>query len=513
MSNVDNACEENGLQRGIHPWMANLIALGGIIGSCYFIGSGYLIAELGVSAAFAYIIGGIIVYVVMQSFAELLVNIPRQGSFVSYAAEFVHPLWAVANGWSYWFNWVAYVPSEAVAGGIIMIQLFGKIPFLTFGGKDFTGFFWAVLFLILITVVNLSNVENFGMIESVLALLKLGAIGIFVIVAICIIVGALGHGVGTSILFPDGHASYRAIFPSGWFPLLSYLAIILVNFQGSEIIGLAAAETRDPEVTVPKACKQVTWRIICVFVIPITCLVLILSRTDSGLNGSMFAAALDKYALAYHLPWLGWIARAFAVVVLSAAFSCANSGMFGTVRSLYALAVEGLAPKVFAKINKHGVPQNATLFTLFCCWCVLAINIFFGATDFYATLLSVSGFTGAICWITICLSQVSFRRRVIKHGYTKKDLKAAAPLSPWSPIILGVLLEAFGLLMMVFSGNKVLIYAFIASLVIIILPMVVFSIANKMGKVVLTAKLVPGEKSFDELFPDKNAVGKKATVA
>lgn len=505
----DQTCNENELQRGIHPWMANLIALGGIIGSCYFIGSGWLIQALGVSAAFAFIMGGVIIYVVMQCFAELLVNIPRRGSFVSYSREFIHPIWAVGTGWSYWFNWVAYIPSEAVAGGIIMTTLFKHVAVI----GAVPGFAWAVIFLILITFINLSHVESFGMIESVLALLKIGAVAVFSIVALGLIFGVFGgHAVGTSILFPSGHASLSQLFPAGWFPLFSYLALILVNFQGSEIIGLAAAETRNPETTVPKACRQVTWRIIGVYVIPITLLVLILSRNDSGLNGSMFAEALGKYSLLLHIPWLGWIAACFALVVLSAAFSCANSGMFGTVRSLYALGVEGLAPKAFTKLNKNGVPHNATVFTLCCCWVVLAINVFFGQTDFYAVLISISGFTGTICWISICLSQVMFRRRIIQRGYTKKDLKAPAPLSPFVPLVIGVGLESVGLILMLFSGDNVLILACIASIIVLIVPMVVFAIAAKMGKVKVELLLHSEEREFDVLWPDKRLKNNESVV-
>ena len=500
MSQSSLAQEDRTLQRGIHPWMANLIALGGIVGSCYFIGSGYLIAELGVSAAFAFGIGGVIIYVVMQSFGELLVNIPREGNFVSYSAEFIHPLWAVGNGWSYWFNWVAYVPSEAVAGGIIMTTLFKGVP----GIGNISGFIWAVIFLIIITIINLSHVESFGKIESILALIKIGAVAVFSIIAICLIFGLFGgEPVGTSILFPDGKASISDIFPAGWFPLLSYLAIILVNFQGSEIIGLAASETQDPVTTVPKACKQVVWRIICIYVIPIICLVLILARNDSGLDGSMFAAALNNYSVALNLPWLGWVSAAFALVVLTAAFSCANSGMFGTVRAMYALSIEGLAPKSFSKLNKNGVPQNATILTLMCCWVVLMINLFFGDSAFYTILISISGVTGTVCWISICASQLSFRHKIMKRGYTKADLKAPAPLSPFLPAVLGVFLEALGICLMSFSGDINLTIAFFAAMVCIFVPVIVYAIAMKMGKVTPSRKLKPGEKSLDELFPDK----------
>lgn len=92
------------LSRGIRPWMASLIAIGGIIGSSYFLGSGYLISEMGPSVILLYFIGGLVIWTVMQSFAELLVNIPRHGNFISYSAEFISPTWAVGTGWSYWFN-------------------------------------------------------------------------------------------------------------------------------------------------------------------------------------------------------------------------------------------------------------------------------------------------------------------------------------------------------------------------------------------------------------------------
>ncbi len=507
---------ENDLRKGIHPWMANLIALGGIIGSAYFIGSGWLVKELGVSAAFAFMIGGLVIYVVMRSFAELLVNIPRRGSFVSYSREFIHPIWAVATGWSYWFNWVAYVPSEAVAGSIIMVSLFGEIPML----GAMTGPVWAFVFLTLITIINLTHVERFGFIESMLAILKITAVIVFSAVACLIVFGLLGgEPVGTTILFPSGSSNWGELFPSGFYPLLGYLAIILVNFQGSEIIGLAASETQNPEETVPRACRQVTWRIIGIFVIPITFLVLILARTDSGLDDSMFAAALDTYAKSLGLPWLHWIAAAFAVVVLTAAFSCANAGMFGTVRSMYALSVEGMAPKFFARLNKNGVPQNATIFTLLCCWVTLIINIKYGESDAYAILLSVSGFTGAICWISICLSQVMFRRKVMSRGYAVSDIKSATPLSPWLPLAVGVGLQGLGLMLMLGdprtllsggfagymgSGDPVLQKAFFASIVALVLPMVVFWIAQMMGKVKLTSTLHGKEKAFDELFPDRS---------
>jgi AAT family amino acid transporter len=505
------------LQRGIHPWMANLIAIGGIIGSSYFLGSGIIVADLGVSAAFAFIMGGIIVYAVMQSFAELLVNIPRRGSFISYSTEFISPVWAVGTGWTYWFNWVAYIPSEALAAGLIMTTLFHGVPVIGTVSVPV----WAFIFIIIISFINLSHVESFGYIESILSILKVAAILIFAVVAYCLVFGVIGDGIGTSILFPSGHANLKELFPAGGYPLLGMLALILVNYQGSEIVGLAASETQNPEVTVPKACRQVANRILIVFVIPIIGLVLIMPRNDSGLDGSVFAAALNKYADLYHLPWLGLVAALFAVIILSAAFSCANSGMFGAVRGMYSLAVEGMAPKFLGKLNKKGVPKNATILTLACCWVTLIGNVFFGATTFYTVLLSIAGFTGTVCWISICIAQINFRRKIVKRGYSVKDLKAPAPLTPVFPLAIGAILPTVGLLLMLgdirvlFATGSISKYlasadssmqmAFIASVICMAVPMVIYKIASMTGKAKLRTALHADEVSFDVLFPDKAA--------
>ncbi len=166
------------------------------------------------------------------------------------------------------------------------------------------------------------------------------------------------------------------------------------------------------------------------------------------------------------------------------------------------------------------MPRHATIFTLLCCWVTLAINIKYGESNAYAILLSISGFTGAICWISICLSQVMFRRRVAQRGYKAGDLKAPTPLSPWMPLLIGVGLQSLGLLLMLGdprslfgaeggiksylgSGDPVLQSAFIASIFALVLPMLVFWLANRLGKVKLITKLHGDERTFDDLFPAK----------
>jgi len=478
---------EFGLKRGIRPWMANLIAIGGIIGSCYFLGTGYLISEMGPSVILLYAIGGLIIYTVMQSFAELLVNVPRQGNFISYSAEFISPTWAVGTGWSYWFNWCAYIPSEAVAGGIIMHVFVPTVPVVL----------WAIAFLLMITILNLIHVGGFGLVESSLAIVKIAHNVIFCAVAALIVLGLIGSAgfIGTSVIFPPGGNLYDDIFPAGAFILVANMALILVNFQGSEIVGLAAAETQNPKQTVPKACRQVVHRIIRVDILPIFFLILIIPFAEAGLTDSVFSTALAKYGFQEAAAILSFI-------VLTAAFSCANSGFYGAVRALYGLSIEGMAPRFLARLNRNCVPMVGTLVTLACCWLVLSLWWFTnGEGQLYIWLLSVSAFTGAICWISICWAQVVFRRRIYERGYTDADIIAPAPLSPWMPVIVGVVLEVIALVVLAFNPD--LSGSLYLSVPVVCIPMVLYWVGRRTGRLRPFKYLNSDGKTFDELFPDK----------
>ena len=478
------APEERTLSRGIKSWHVSLIALGGIIGSCYFLGSGYTVAAVGPAAAFAYAIGGVIIYAVMMSFGELLVNLPRRGSFVSYASEFMGPSISCGIGWSYWANWVAYCPAEALACGILM-NIF--IPW--------TPFFWSLLFMALITLINIYQVTWFGHIESILALIKISAVVVFSLCAVGIIFGLIGgKPVGTTVLLNGGNSSvYDALFPFGAFVVLTTMTMILVNFQGSEIVGLAAAETENPEINIPRACKTVTWRIIGIYVVPLFLLVMILPYAEAGLQDSVFSTALAKYGL-------HWAAAMFTIVTMVAAFSCANSGVYGTVRCLYGLSTEGLAPKAFLRLNRFNAPQFATIFTIIPMWMVLALGYFVPNSNLYAYLLSMSGFTGTICWMGIIASQMIMRRKLKKRGYDVQSvLKAKTPFYPVMPAI-GFLLMTFALIFLGWQPDlRPVLWIAVPAVVI---PGVIYKILKTQGKV-RPVKLNADEVAFDDKYPAK----------
>lgn len=405
------------LRRGLKARHMQLIALGGIIGSCYFLGTGAVVAETGPAAALAYLLGGMIIYLVMVCLGELAVHIPISGSFIAYATDFISPAWACGMGWSYWLTWVFYVPSEMVAAGIIMHTFVPSVGTI----------WWAVLFGLLITIINLLYVGTFGETEFWLALIKIIAILGFCVLAVLIFFGVIGDQgfLGTRILTGDG-----GLFPNGVWIVFLTMVLILVNYQGSEIIGLAAGESKEPEKTIPVAIRNVTYRIIALYVIPVFLLVTIFPWKQAGVEESVFAAALSSYGL-------NWAGALFSFVVLTAALSCSNSGLYGCVRGLFGLAREGMAPRWLGKLNRNGVPQNAVLFTIAWCWLCIIPAVYSYNEDpglignVYVNLLGLSGFAGAIAWISICWSQLNFRRRLEKMGYDISRLKFKVKFFPY----------------------------------------------------------------------------------
>lgn len=291
------------------------------------------------------------------------------------------------------------------------------------------------------------------------------------------------------------------LFPAGGLIIVTYMIWTLVNFQGSEIVGLSASETQNPEKNVPAACKKVAVRIIMIYIIPVFLLTLIVPYAKAGLDESIFAYTLGAYGLE-------WAAGLFTFVTLIAAFSCANSGFYGTVRALYGLSVEGMAPKFLSRLNKFSVPQNATIFTIIPIWIVFLLGFAVeqlgmlgsGGSTLYATLLGLSGFTGTLCWVGICWSQVVFRRKLKKRGYDPQEcLTVKAQLYP-ALSYFAIILQIAAMILLIIEDQVV----FFVSVFFIVLPVVIYVIQKKRGKIRTTVTLGDDEVLFDEKFPDLN---------
>ena len=438
---------ESKMNRGLKNRHLQLISLGGVIGSGYFLGTGYVLEKAGPAAILAYLLGGVIVLCVMFCLAELAVEKPVSGSFVTYAREHISPTWACGVGWAYWTTWVAYVPSEMIAAGIIMNNFIPEVSQL----------WWAVFFGLLVTILNLFHVDKFGESEFWLSLIKIVALAAFSIVAGLICLGLIGDQgyIGTKVLLGSG-----GFAPNGYWSIVLTMVIILVNFQGTEIIGLAAGECEKPEKSIPIAVRNVTWRIIALYIIPISLLISILPWDKAGLDESVFAAAVTQYGLS-------GFGAFFAFVILTAAISCSNSGLYGAARALHALARMEMAPSALGHINKNGMPSRSILVSICACWAVILLYSFDPNSALYTYLLAVSGFTGAIAWISICWSEYRSRKRKIAEG-TEGALRYKTPFFPYVTLF-GIWAQVFCLIVMVFEPE--LREALYAGIPMLIFPM------------------------------------------
>jgi len=463
--------KEGGLLRSLKDRHVQLVALGSIIGSGYFLATGAVIASTGPATFLSYIVGGIITYIVMVSLGELAVSNPVTGSFITYSSDYISPAWGCGVGWSYWLCWVVYIPSECTAAGIIMSAFIPSV----------NQYVWAVLLGVIITVINIINVKLFGEIEFWLALCKILAIVGFSILAVLIFFGII-HGsnpaqiIGTKYILDNG-----GLFPAGGFAVLSTMVILLCNYQGAEIVGLSAGEADNPAKTIPAAAIKVTLKIILLYVVPVFLLVLILPWGDAGLNNSVFATALDKYGL----HWAGGL---FSFVALTAALSCSNGGLYGASRSFYALAEEKMAPKYFLKLNKGNVPARATILTVISVWLVLLGSYFFSASTVFISLTSISGFAATICWISIIWSQVNFRKRAEKLDNV--NLLYKAPGYPILPQI-GIWLQVAALIFTLF--NPATRIAFYAGVPAFVLPLGIYWLYTHIGNNDVAAQNAPAE--------------------
>lgn len=481
---------DGGYRRGLKDRHVQLIALGGIIGSGYFLGTGEVVNLVGPSVFLAYILGGLIIYLTMLCMGELAVAIPISGSFITYTADFISPTIACGVGWSYWISWVAYIPAECIAGGIIMQHFTG-----------INGYIWAVCFGLLITYINIAKVGTFGEIEFWLALIKILALMGFVILATLIFFGII-HGpqpagiIGAKFIFDQG-----GLFPNGKMALLTAMVLLLVNYQGSEIIGLAAGESVNPARMIPRAIRNVTFRILFIYIIPVFCLVLIFPWQKAGLANSVFADALNFYGLR-------WAGAVTSFVTLTATLSCSNSGVYGIVRSLNALARNGMAPHKLSLLNHNAVPQNAGIVTLIAIWLLLAAGYFFGQSMLYIALLLVSGFTGAIAWISLCWAQINFRRRLYQAGYTTDDLSYRTPGSPYTGIV-AIILMVGCLIFLLLNKDPTYKIAFAMGFISFVGPVLIYKIGG-FSKRHHIAMEINKHLQFKDIFPDRKDKIEKA---
>ncbi|GAB9261812.1 amino acid permease [Ligilactobacillus animalis] len=413
--------EKNTMKRSLKTRHLSMIALGGSIGTGLFVASGSAISTAGPGGALVAYLGiGLMVYFLMTSLGEMATYLPVTGSFATYARRFVDPAFGFAMGWNYWFNWAITLAVDISTVALVLKFWFPHVPAWVF----------SLSALLLIFFINALSVKSFGEAEYWMALIKVVTVVVFLAVGLLTIFGILG-----------GHATYLENFTKGNAPfvggiptILSVFVVAGFSFQGTELIGITAGETKDPEKSLPKAIKQVFWRILLFYILSIFVIACIIPYTSPNLLGSEASdIAISPFTLVFKRAGLASAASVMNAVILTSVLSAANSGMYASTRMLFALGIDGDAPKMFSRVNSRGIPIFALLGTTLVGLFTFLASIF--GNQVYTFLVSASGLTGFIAWIGIAVSHYRFRRAFKAQGHDLSELKYKAKWFPFGPIL------------------------------------------------------------------------------
>lgn len=409
-----------GLKRTLSARHLVMISLGGSIGTGLFLASGAPVSQAGPGGAlFAYALVGLMVYFIMTALAELSAFEPVSGSFAVYGEKYVDRGFGLAMGVNYCYNWAIAVAVDLVAAQIIMQYWFADVP----------GWIWSALFLGVMFLINFFSARSFGEAEFWFASVKVSAVIAFIITGLMLAAGVMpGHeAVGLTNWNLNGEGS----FVGGFAAFMGVAMVVGYSFQGTELVGVAAGESKDPDRTIPKAIRTIFWRILLFYVLSIVVIGLLIPHNDPRLlENDLADIALSPFTLVFDNAGFPWAAALMNVVVLTTVLSAGNSGMYAATRLMHTLAVEGRMPKVFARVSSSGMPRNALYgVTILSALCFL--TTFLQTQSVYVWLLNTTGMGGFLCWLGIGLSHWRFRRGLEKQGY---DLSLLPYRSPFFPL-------------------------------------------------------------------------------
>lgn len=400
------------MKRNLTARQMQMIALGGTIGVGLFMGANTTIKWTGPSVLIAYGIAGLLLYLIMRALGEMLYVDPDTGSFAKFATEYMHPIFGYLTAWSNVFQFVVVGMSEMIAIG----------GYLEFWWPNLPGWVPGLVAITFLCAANLISVSMFGELEFWFALIKVVTIILMIVAGLGLIVFGIGnhmHPVGISNLWTHG------FFTGGFKGFIFALAIVLASYQGIELIGITAGEAENPQSTLVKAIQSTVARILIFYIGAIFVILSIYPWNELSQVGSPFVQTFAK---------IGITAAALIInfVVITAALSGANSGIYSASRMTFTLANNGQLPKRFLKLNRHGVPFYAVG--------AISLGILIGvilnailplvypkAGNVFVLVYSSSVLPGMVPWFVILISQIAFRKQ---HA----DKMAQHPFKmPWSP--------------------------------------------------------------------------------
>ncbi len=388
-ADADAATSDEGYKPTLTNRQVQMIAIGGAIGVGLFYGTGEKIAAAGPGLVLSFAVAGVVAFFVLRAMGELVLYRPTAGSFVEYAREFIGPWAGYASGWMYWLNWAATGVAEITAVGVYVQYWAPGIP----------QWLSALAALGVLLSVNLVTVRLFGELEFWFATLKVIAIISFLGVGLVLVLAVAGIGdTHASVANLTGHGGF---FPKGIPIAVMSLQSVVFAYAGTEMVGVAAGETKDVRSVIPRAVNGVIWRIAIFYCGSVLLLLMVLPWTYYSAHQSPFVTVFARLGV----PGAASMMNA---VILTAALSATNSGLYSTGRVLRALAARGEAPRIASRMNKHHVPYGGIMLTCAVYFLGVILNVFVPHRAFdIATALASLGVLAT--WVTILLCQARLR--------------------------------------------------------------------------------------------------------
>jgi amino acid permease len=403
------------LKRSMTAGQMEMISLGGAIGVGLFMGASSTIKWTGPSVLLAYIFVGVILYIVMRALGEMLYVDPGTGSFADYASEHVHPIAGYLAEWANVFQYIVVGISEVVA----------TTEYLRFWWKGTSDWVAGVIIILFLLVANLASAKAYATLEFWFAMIKVVTIILMILLGFAVILfgfGNGGHPVGFSNLW-----SHVGFFTGGLKGFFFSMAIIVGSYEGIELIGISAGEVSDPHKAIVKSVKSVLWRILIFYIGAIFVIVTIYPWNKLDSIGSPFVTTFAKVGITA-------AASVINFVVLTAALSGANSGIYSSSRMLYKLAHEGEAPKTFGHVSKRIVPSHAIIGITSGIFVGFMLNVLAqflnkSLANVFVIVYSSSVLPGMVAWFVILLAELRFRR---KNPHLMENHPFKLPLYPYS---------------------------------------------------------------------------------
>jgi len=403
------------LKKGLKKRQLQMIALGGCVGSGLLVASGLALKNGPGAVLVAWTIVSTFLYCTMQSLAELAAYMPVSGSFAVYAARFIDPSWGFAMGWNYAMFWVVVLPLELVAASLT----------IDFWQSNINPVAWIAIFYVLIIILNLCGNKGFGEAEFVSAIIKLlGVVG-FDILAVILICGGGDEGyIGGKYWHNPG------AFTTGFKGVISVLITAVYSLAGTELIGLTGSESKEnPREVLPKAIKQVFWRIVIFYLLTLTLIGFLVSGDSPELLGGNGASA-SPFVIAIRAGGIKVLPSIFNVIVLVALLAIGNSAVYGFSRTMLGLAEQQLAPSIFGYVDNAGRP----LVGILTCAIVGLLSFVVASpkqAEVFSWLVALSGLSTLFTWGSICGAFIQFRRTLAFQERTTDELPYVSNTGLW----------------------------------------------------------------------------------